>query len=180
MPQFNTYKRQYPRVEVLRGFDPNEPFTRTVAAPVKSGVTILSGQVISLLWNGTTLQYEWILGVDTGNNAGATPHIALSDSADYDVLEAGNLNGLSCAGQFEIETAFFKANDTYNIDVPLTYDGVTGNVKATTVAGDAAGAPILGFVTRNHGLKSLVGINSNCVHTDVISFNTKFVAGNGA
>jgi hypothetical protein len=163
-------------LEVLRGFNPNEPQTFTQAYPVGAGVTILSGQVVYALWNGTTLQYEWQLGWV----AGAVPYFALNDSTDEDVIETGNLVALSCSGKFELQTAFFKTGDTFNADVPLTPDGVTGNVKATTVGGSAASAPIVGFVTRNHGLKSLVGVNSNVTNTNVISFATSWQPSNGA
>ncbi len=167
MPRYGTIKRQYPRVEVLRGYDPNEPRTKTQAFPVKSGVTISSGQVISLAWDAALSQYEWVLGV-TGT---AMPYIALADSRDEDVQEADKLPALSVAGDFEIQTAFFKAGDTYNVDVPITFDGVTGDLKATTAG---SGAAILGFITRNHGVENLAGKNSNAVNLDVVTFQTSY------
>ena len=51
MPTFGTVKRQYPRVEVLRGYNPNETQQLSQAYPVADGVTILSGQIISKNWN---------------------------------------------------------------------------------------------------------------------------------
>lgn len=57
MPQFGTIKRAKSRVRVLRGYNPNEPFTRTASFPVHQtlGVTdvLLSGQVIYALWNAS-------------------------------------------------------------------------------------------------------------------------------
>lgn len=175
MPQFGTVKRQYPRVEVLRGFNPNEPFTLTQAYPVADGVTILSGQVISKSWNAALGQYEWVLGWTAG-----VPFIAYNDDQDKDVLEAGTLPGLSSAGQFEIQTAFWKAADEalFVVDTPVCPDGVTGNIKVAT-AND--GVPVLGYVTRNHGPLDLGptgsgnnGHNSNAVHLEVVSFQTAF------
>ena len=159
MPQYGTIKRVKPRVVVLRGFNPQEPFQLSQAAPVASGVTILSGQVISLAWNSTLSQYEWVLGVAT---TGATPYIALNDSADYDVVEAGKLPGLSSAGKFEIRTPFYKAADAANfvVDAPVTYDGVTGDIKLWVQNTTAAGQAIIGFVTRNHGVETLSSVGA--------------------
>lgn len=160
MPQIGTYKRVKPRVRVLRGFNPQEPFTLSQGAPVASGVSIKSGQVISLDWNSSANQYEWVLGVAT---LGATPYIALNDSIDYDVVEAGKLPGLSCAGQFEIATPYFKAADAAGFvnDAPVTYDGETGDIKLWVAPVEGvAGAPIIGFVTRHNGPVTLSSVGS--------------------
>ena len=159
MPQIGTYKRVKPRVRVLRGFNPQEPFTLSQGAPVAADVTIKSGQVISLDWNAAASQYEWVLGVPSAN-VGATPYIALNDSADYDVVEADKLPGLSCAGQFEIATPFYKAADAAGFvnDAPVTYDGETGDIKLWLEADGTAGAPIIGFVTRNNGPVTLSSV----------------------
>lgn len=169
MPRSGYIKRQYPRVEVLRGFNPNEPQTFTQAYPVKAQEVILSGQVISAGWNAANLQYEW----EKGWQASRTPYIALNDATDEDVLEAGNLVALSCLGKFEIETAFFDDQDTYNEGVPVSPDGTSGDLKVAT---GGNGIPILGYVTRIRGPKSLVGLNSNVVNTEVICFSTAYDA----
>jgi len=168
MPQFGTIKRQTPRIEVHRGFNPNEPHTLSAAHPVASGVTIVSGQVISKQWNGTTSQYEWVLGVAGAN---IVPHFALNDSADEDVIEAGVLPALSAQGQFELSTPFYKDGDTYNDGVALTFDGVTGDVKATTAG---SGEPILGICSKMHGLIDITGTNSNCVQKTVVRLATGY------
>ena len=186
MPQFGTIKRVKPRVRVLRGYNPQEPHTLSQAAPaslkdaaagaVNPLVGIKSGQVISL--NYVNSEYVWELGCA----AGRTPYIALNDAFDEDVIEAGNMPGLSCAGQFEIQTPYFKSADADNfvVDAPVTYDGVTGNIK---VAG--ATDPVIGFVTRNHGKVSLGqsangndGTNSSATDLDVVVFTTSFAPGN--
>jgi len=162
MPQIGTYKRVKPRVRVLRGFNPQEPFTLSQGAPVASGVTILSGQVISLAWNAAASQYEWVLGVPAAA-VGATPYISLNDSIDYDVVEAGKLPGLSSAGQFEIQTPHFKSADAngFVVDAPVTYDGETGNIKLWVAPVEGvAGAPIIGFVTRHNGPVTLSSVGS--------------------
>jgi hypothetical protein len=171
MPTYGIIQRAKPRLTVLRGYDPQEPTTRLASYPVADGVVIKSGQVISLKWNATEGRDEWVLGVLTDDAIIRTPYIALNDSTDEDVIEAGTLPALSCAGQFELRMGFFKDGDTYNQDIPLTFDGVTGNVKATTWA---SGAPVLGVVSRIHGPINLKGQDSSAVDLDVIVFNTQF------
>lgn len=165
--QIGTIKRTKPRLRVLRGYPGNEPTALTASAPVKDGVTIKSGQTIQLTWNGTLSRYEWELGCSGTKIA----YFAEKDSTDEDVLEADSLTGLSSAGKYELETAFFKAGDTYNNDVPLTFDGTTGDVKATTYG---SGAPIVGVVSRIHGPKNLAGVDSSATTLDVIVFNTGY------
>lgn len=166
MPRSDYLRRTKPRVEVLRGWDPNEPTTFTQT--VRASEAILSGQLISLAWNNTDSVYEWELG----GGAGRIPYIAVQDSTDEDVLECGKLTGLSCAGKFEIETAYFTTG-TYGVDTLLTWDGSTaGNVKPAAATND-----IIGIVTRNHTTKSLDKINSNVeAGNEVISFFTNYQA----
>jgi hypothetical protein len=167
---FGTYKRVKPRVEVLRGLEsPNTPGYFSEDAPVADNVVIKSGQVISLSWNGTKLVYEWILG----GVAGQISFIAYQDSSDEDVVECGKLTGLSCLGKFVIQTGYYKTGDTYNNGVALTYDGVTGDLKATTAE---SGLPILGYCSKGlRGPKSLVGIDSSASNLNVIVFDTSYV-----
>ena len=180
MPRFGTVKRQNPRVEVLRGFNPNEPFTLTQAYPVADGVTIQSGQVISLAHDpdGDGLD-KWILGWVSG-----IPDIAYNDwnvttGKDEDVLEAGKLPGLSSTGQFEIQTAFFSGDEADFVPgAPVGPDAATGDIKVTTVG---SAVPIMGYVTRNRGALNLGptgagnnGVNSAAVNLDVVSFETAY------
>ena len=166
MPTYGTIKRAKVMVEVLRGFDPMETTTLTQSYPVADGVTIKSGQVISAVWSAQNSRLEWVLGCTAG-----TPFIALEDSTAEDVISAGKLPGLSCAGKFEIQTGYFKTPDggDYFNDQPLTYDGTTGNLKVAT-----GQDVVLGSVTRIHGPISLKGKNSSAVNLDVIIFTTGF------
>ena len=198
MPRFGTIKRTYPKVEVLRGFNPNEPHPFSSAIPVAIDTTgtvqsnpnygksilIYSGQVISQVWNAVSSQYEWALGWTAG-----IPYIALQDSFQEDVLEAGTLVGLSCAGQFEIETAFWTDGNgglqvgggaNFVVDAIVSPDGVTGGIKVGT---SKSGVPVMGYVTRNHGPRFLGptgsgnnGTNSSAVVANeyVVSFITAY------
>lgn len=185
MPQHGYIKRTKPRVEVLRGYNPNEPHTLTQSHPVKADEVIRSGMVISLEWVSTNSRYEWVKGGQDNKMA----YIALQDydqsstgglgafGYDPDVIEAGKLTGLSCAGQFEIQTAYVTAGQTWTMDAPITYDtteGQEGNIK---IAGDTD--QVIGRVTRpsgQSGLQDLTGTHSGASTLDVITFTTGFVA----
>lgn len=168
-----TITRTYPRVRVLRGYNPMEPQTLTRSLPVADGVTILSGQFISPKWNSSASQYEWALGLDSGTTEG---FIALKDSADTDVVSAGTLPALSCVGKFEIQTPFYKDGDTYNSGTYLTADGVTGDLKAATLTGTAH---IFGIVTNIRGVVDIAAEDSSAVRDNtgkvtVLQFTTHF------
>jgi len=181
-------------VEVLRGFNPNEPHSLTQAYPVADGVTILSGMVVSLAYD-TAYEgnHKWVKGWTAG-----VPYIAINDwvpgvgtglGSDADVMEAGKLPALSSAGQFEIQTPFWTDGSAgiqtgggadFVIDAPVGPDGVTGALKVTTVK---SGVPIMGYVTRNHGPLFLGatgsgnnGHNSSAVtaNLQVVSFQTAY------
>jgi len=136
--------RLKPRVTVLRGFDPNAPMTLTQSLPAYTGVSsstgIYSGQLISSAWDSAKNQHCWVLGMTGSVN---TPYIALQDIADQDVSEAGKLTGLSCAGQFEIQTAYYSGSNIAvgAIVVPSATAGYIAPSSAT-------GQLILGSITR--------------------------------
>jgi hypothetical protein len=134
--KYGIYQRTKPRVNVLRGFTGNESSGLTKAARITDGVTILSGQIISLT-NG-----EWVLG----GQAGKPVFIAMHDSVDTDVVSSGLLLGLSCSGNFEVQTAYFESSDTYADGTALTYDGTTGQIKITTL-GAATQTDVIGYCT---------------------------------
>lgn len=121
------------------------PSRLSATHPVASGVTILSGQLITLVENTTDAQLEWTIGYDSGAE-GARPYtfyFAVDDSADGDVLAAGNLQGLSVNGDYELSTAHYKSGETYKAGDPLTFDGVTGDLKKATLATDLVLARIV-------------------------------------
>ncbi len=137
------------RVLVLRGYDPNSPTTLTQTLPVQTSTTVLSGQVISANWSSSQGSYAWVLGM-TGSTASVTavPHIALQDSADEDVSEAGNLTGLSCAGQFEIQTAFYSGADSSFVPGKVLSAHASSGDLIVATGGTATGNIIVGHVTR--------------------------------
>ena len=140
------YNRRAKRpVNVLRGFEGNDPKSFTKNYPVLNGATIHSGQVVSLSTSGGVV--GWVLGAPEGK----VPYIALSDSYDTDVRASDLLPALSCAGKFEIETGYYVAG-TYSAvnNTPLTA-GTSGNVGSLqpATAGDALTPTesLIGFIT---------------------------------
>ena len=137
--------RLKPRVTVLRGFDPNAPMTLTQSLPAFTGTNavtgIYSGQLISAAWDSSQNSYGWVLGV---TNAPNTPFIALQDIADQDVSEAGKLTGLSCAGQFEIQTAYYTDASTAAVGNIVVPSATLGSIRPSS----ATGQIILGHITR--------------------------------
>lgn len=136
--------RLKPRVTVLRGFDPNAPMTLTQSFPAFTGVSsstgIYSGQLISSAWDSSKNQHCWVVGMTGSVN---TPYIALQDIADQDVSEAGTLTGLSCAGQFEIQTAYYTGS-TIAVGAIVVPSSTTGSIAPSS----ATGQLILGSITR--------------------------------
>lgn len=133
------------RVYVLRGFNGCEPETFTRTAAITDGVTVRSGDVVSLT------DGKWVLGATKGK----VPYIALSDGTDTDVNASGLLPALSCAGQFEIETASYDTDGSYAEDTPLKAGTTTKAGLITNATGfDEAGVDIIGVASRG-GLTNL-------------------------
>lgn len=124
--QYGTVTLTKPRIQVLHGLDANLPNSLRDREFPKSNAAIKSGMLISRKWDGAS-KYEWVKGID--GNAGATLFFAYQSQTDFDVVECGMITGLSCAGDFEIQTPYFKTGETYNDGTLLTYDGATGDLK---------------------------------------------------
>jgi hypothetical protein len=84
----------------FQGFDPNQPFSKTQAYPVKADQVnvIKSGMVITAIpvSGGGPDEFEWIIGWAGGR----IPCLALHDGNQYDVVSATSLVGYSCLGEF--------------------------------------------------------------------------------
>jgi hypothetical protein len=170
MPQaglINT--RTKPRVKVLRGYDPNAPMTMTQSLPVTSGSTVASGQVVSQVWTAAQGSYTWTLGATTAS--AVTPFIALQDSADEDVIEAGKLTGLSCAGQFEIQTAYYQGTSFAPGTFLCASTGTLGSIRAVSTTGDI----VLGQVTRNPG----AAVGTVSAPTSIFTLSASYTGGTG-
>lgn len=174
MPTYGEYRRSVPRVNVRRGYHGNETSGLTRTAKPKAAEAIQSGQLISLDSNG-----EWVKGVA----AGKEPFIAFHDQSDTDVQSSGLLLGLSCAGDYVIETGWFVAASVYAEGTPLmaaTGDD-TGSVDVAT-DGYAGTSDIVGVVSHG-GKQNVAGVNSQAAATlvnnvstlNVLSFTTRWI-----
>lgn len=150
---YGEYRRAKPRINVLRGWAGNEPQGLTRSAPPKTGEGILSGMLITLDTNDEWVKY------DSAAHAGKCPFFAYHDQTDADVLSSGLLTGLSCAGDYELQTGYFDGTETYVTNSPLVggTGGLVGNVDLG--ASYAAAVELIGVATRG-GVSDIASINS--------------------
>ncbi len=154
------------------------PAQAAFSDPTNTATQVRSGMVISKVWNGTLSRYEWTKGLATG----AEPFIALEDALEKSVRASSQLPGLSCSGQFTIQSGYFDSVGNTSGGVS---DGVYLSAFANThaQAGElkiaATGERIVGEVTDNHhaGLADQTAVNSNAVVCTVVTFNTMFTGG---
>lgn len=148
-----TYKREYPRGYVMRGWDPQNPTTLSSALPVVKDTTgmpdeIQPGMIISTNAEGNA----WKLGAPENAN-GALIAFAQDGVERWDVMAADSLVGLLCSGKFRFATPFFarytKATSTsattgtaavYKAGTPLTYCADTEKEWAETGVNAETGA----------------------------------------
>lgn len=150
---YGEYKRSKPRINVLRGFAGNTPQSITHTAQPKTGEDIKSGQLIVLDDNG-----QWVK-CDSAAHANRVPFFAFADQTDTDVVSSGLLMGLSCSGDFIIQTPFFDATDTWVEGSPIG-KGTGGLVGSCDLAANYNSATeVIGFATRG-GMEDIVLINS--------------------
>ena len=174
-------------MRVLQGYDPNEPQTRSRSAPVKSGVSIKSGNVIVLEYNSSTAVWEWTLADRaTSAHLKQVPHFALQDDTDAEVTAAGLLTGLSCSGQFEIQTGYFvtpTSGEPLTNGAALTF-GTSSNVGKieAVLRGDGPTTPIIGFISGAHnaGAIDLTGQCSEATSNTMVQFTTSYDPRNAA
>lgn len=149
---YGEYRRTKPRINVKRGLAGNEPQSLTLAAaPATFDGTIKSGMLIVLNGSG-----KWVPSTssDTKNTA---PYFAYSDDSDTDVKSSQRLLGLSCLGDFEIQTGYFD-DDTYNVGDPVVKSATSGQV--------AKGASYLSAV-------EVVGVVSQGAKEDIVKINSE-------
>lgn len=181
--QYGYVQRTKPVMVIRKGWNPQETLTRGFrSAPVKSGVTIKSGQVIALeLVDG---EYVWNLADrDNTDHLAQVPHFAQQDSDTTDVRASGQLTGVSSAGQFEIQTGFYVTGTVpLNSGAVLTISSATAGSVETCARGDGPTKPIVGILTKEHvaGPISLVGQDSSATDLNVIRFDTHYDPRNAA
>lgn len=179
MSLFGTHnKRTHARLEVPRGFDPTLPSTFTQTAPVMTGVVIKSGQAIVLMPDNAHPsqpgRLAWTLA-DSALHAANDIFIALQDSTDEDIIGTDKLTGYATAGQFEFESAFFKADDTYTAGLTNLTIGTGATAGALRATAIGSGLPIIGRISRQSP-KAIGAINSNVpANAQVICWRTGYL-----
>jgi hypothetical protein len=165
---YGEYRRTKPRVNVLRGYEGNESRALTYSAEPTADEAIKSGMVISISSG------KWVKGCA----AGKKPYIAFHDQSDTDVQSSGLLLGLSCAGNYEIETGYYDVNDTYAQDDALIAGTSSLAGYLDKASGITATADILGFVS-NGGVQDLTAQNSESTPVsgkiEVLCFTTHWL-----
>lgn len=142
-----TYKREYPRGWVVRGYDPMNPTTQSISLPVNKSLTgepdpIYAGMLISVRPDGTA----WQLGVGTASDTEVnTISFTQDEITRWDVAAADQLVGFPCSGQFRFATPYFArftkgtstgsgtgTAATYKAGTPLTFCADTETEYALT------------------------------------------------
>ena len=159
------------RLRLIEHRDPfgNRPSGLSHTFPVKSDELILSGMVISVERNVTYSRNEWVKGY-SGSSAGREIAFAVDDSTDPDVVTAGNLRGLSARGKHDISVPYTKTGETYTFGQELTYDGVTGYLKAA-----GSGDLVLAVVSKDYA--SPVDHKTTYIPADATATQSAGVAG---
>jgi hypothetical protein len=138
-----TYKREYPRGYVMRGWDPQNPTTLSSALPVVKDTEgmpdeIQPGMIISTNAEGNA----WKLGAPESDNALIA--FAQDGVERWDVMASGSLVGLLCSGKFRFATPFFARYKKATSTVVLDTDGKTiKSYNPSAVAAEyKAGTPL--------------------------------------
>lgn len=123
------------RMTVIRGGVGQRPNRLSHTHPVAADQTILSGMLMTKV--NEDGQSKWVKGVINDSLLNQY-FFALDDSTDGDVRAAGNLQGLSVRGDYQLGTSQFAAPSddyVYTEGTLLTPDGDTGLIRPV-IAGD--------------------------------------------
>jgi len=144
VPAYGIVQRAKVHMKMLRGWNPLNPAANRNRSLPTNGLTIASGQVISV--NIVAGAEVWQIGV---TDPGQICYFAYQDSDDFDVVNGG-LTGVSTLDQNVLQTAFFNPSPStvsYSNGVRLKADGTSGNVT-TALTTDRA---FLGYLSRGTG-----------------------------
>jgi len=150
-----TIQRAKAALVVLRGWDPNGTSNGETVAPIRAGHQIMSGMLCSLLWNSALGYEDFVIGwspvataitaASTANAASAadwtydvnaTPHFAKYDYNDTMITSSGLFSALSCADNYELQTAYFRHSSAAG-GATVAGTAPTGATIATTYAANA-------------------------------------------
>lgn len=169
---YGEYRRAKPRLNILRGFAGNEPQSITFSAEPTVGADIKSGQLIVI----DPATGKWVK-CDSALHAGLVPYFAFQDQSDTDVTSSGLLLGISCLGEFELQTAYFDSTDVWAHGNPVVKG--TGALVGSVDKGASflAAVETIGVASRG-GMEDIVAINSEATpvagHVYVLNLVTKW------
>jgi hypothetical protein len=122
---------------------------------------------------------QWV-PCDSASHGGKIPYFAFADDTDTDVLSnSGQLMGLSCLGEFEIQTAYFNsASVVWAQDSPVI-KGTGSYVGSVDLGGNTLDVTeIVGFATHG-GMTDIVTTNSEATavsgHMYVLNLVTRWI-----
>ena len=171
MPTYGEYRRDVPKIRLVKGYTGNEPQSLHRSAKPKDDENIRSGQLISLDDNG-----EWVKGCPKGKE----PHFAFQDQTDTDVQSIGLLLGFSCSGDYVIETGWFVEGESLVYGEGKFLKAATGADagKVTLAANAQDDNDVIGFAS--HGaVQDKAGQNSQAKLTsgklNLLSLTTKWL-----
>ena len=192
-----TYKREYPRGWVVRGYDPMNPTTQSISLPVNKSLTgepdpIYAGMLISVRPDGTA----WQLGVGTASETEINTIAFTQDEITrWDVAAADQLVGFPCSGQFRFATPYFArftkgtstgsgtgTAATYKAGTPLTFcadsekEWAPTDVNTTTGALTPKERSLRGFIRPAETGEVVIGrvaethsgVNRSAMYTDTV------------
>lgn len=151
---FGEYRRARPRLNIKRGFAGNEPQSITYSAQPTAGANIRSGELIVI--DGAT--GRWVR-CDSAVHPNVVPYFAFQDQSDTDVQSSGLLLGISCLGEFELQTAYFDTTDPWAFGDPVIKGAgpLAGSVDRG--ASFLAAVETVGVVSQG-GIENIAAINS--------------------
>lgn len=165
---YGFHQRTKPRLRVRRGWHGNEPYAISESLPPKADENIKSGMTIIRTVDGTDVVYVKATKALLAQANAAPPAFAYHDATDPDVTSSGLLLGLSSAGKYEIETAYFDSG-TYNGGTLLSASTTAGNLKARAATETAVGVVLRGKV--NYGGSSDDPNNAHNSEADPATFD---------
>lgn len=105
-------QRSAPLLRIVNGHEGQHSRFAQATAPVYTGQTILSGMVMSQVWESARSAYAWKPGI----TANAPAFVALNDSHDPDVVASQQFIGIPLNAGFNFETGHVVIGTLANWD----------------------------------------------------------------
>ena len=107
----------------------------------------MSGMLIVPAVNGVTGTLEWVKSASNVDTKNTVPYFAYTDDTDTDVVSSNRLLGLSCLGQFELQTGYFDNTQSYNVGDALIKSTTAGSIT-NAAASFLSAIEVVGIVSQ--------------------------------